>query len=480
MSPVKRAFEASNHIRPIQPGQRSIFRLDCSNDVIFYAPGYVALVGLPDADRFETMLTTPGDGVGPPALAALRDRLVQKAETALSARHRWQTGPFRPECLTLYLSNQCNLRCSYCYADAGPTASLKLGLNVIQAAARLVATSCREKNRPFTTVFHGGGEPTLDQAFARQVLTILDETAQNYELPAFRYIATNGVMAANKAKWLARRFDLVGLSCDGPADIQNRQRPAGGGGGTSHLVEQTAHILREQGCRFQVRVTITQNTLSRQAEIVDYLCQQLAPAAIHIEPAYLGGRASAPGRFEPEQAFEFVAHFLQARHKARQYDVPLLYVGSRVDTLHGPYCHVFRDVLNLVPGGVATACFKAVTAAQAGRNGLVIGTWQQEFGCFTVDDRAVGDLRRALSSISSACRGCFNRFHCVGECPDRCPRAESDFSQAGHRPGFRCRIQRALAMATLLERADRLRASANATTNRRESDGGYAKGASLI
>jgi uncharacterized protein len=479
MSLVQGAFEACQKVRPIQPSKRPIFRLDCPDDAIFFTPGYLGLVCLPDADQFERMLTIPRYGFEQPALVELRGALVHQAEAAMTTRRRWQTAPFRPECLTLYLSNQCNLRCLYCYADAGPHASLNLEINTIRSAASLVAKSCREKNCVFTIVFHGGGEPALDRDFAEQVLTMLDEVAQAYQVPTFRYVATNGAISKDKAIWLARRFDLVGLSCDGPPDIQNYQRPGWGGGETAHLVEQIADVLHEQGCRFHVRTTITKMTLHRQVEIVDYLCRQLSPSAIHLEPLYHGDAA----KFDPTDAADFVAQFLQAQARAAQDNVPLLYAGSRLNSIYGPYCQIFRDVLNLVPGGIATACFKATTATEASQNRVVIGDLNRESGQFVVNDQAIEDLRQSLIPTSSACLSCFNQFHCVGECPDRCLLVGTDLPGPDlYRPGFRCRIQKALAMVTLLETAEKLRAeiSGNVSTDERKSNYGYAYGTPVV
>ncbi len=483
MSLVEQAVTVCNTIRPIQTNGWPIFRLDCPDDAIFYTPGYLGLVNLPDAEQFEMMLASPEDDFKQPTLAKLRDTLVHKAEAAVAARRRWQTAPFSPECLTLYLTNQCNLACSYCYADAGPHTTQKLDMKTIRAAAKLVAQSCREKNCAFTTVFHGGGEPTLDRDFAEQVLTMLDEISQAYQVPIFRYIATNGAMSRAKAMWLARHFDLVGLSCDGPPDIQNDQRPNWSGGGTSHLVEQTAQILHQQDCRFQVRVTLTKKSLPRLVEIVDYLGRQLSPAAIHLEPLYQGGRAGETINFKTEDAPDFVALFLQARTRAAQYNVPVAYAGSRLDAIHGPYCQIFRDVLNLIPGGAATACFKITTATQASQNQLAIGSLHRALETFTINYQAIEDLRRSLIATSRACSSCFNQFHCVGECPDRCLLTETNlFKPNLQGPGFRCRIQKTLAMTTLLETADMLRdrMSSNHTANGRQTDYGYTRGTSIV
>ena len=269
-------------------------------------------------------------------------------------------------------------------------------------------------------------------------------------------------MSEEKARWLARRFDLVGLSCDGPADIQNRQRPRWDGGPSAQAVERTAHILHEEGCRLHVRTTITRATLTRQPEIASYICQELDPQEIHFEPVYVGGRSTATTQLGVQQCDQFVSHFWQAREVGKRHEIPLTASGTRPGSIHGPYCHVFRPVLNLVPGGVATACFKVTKAEQAIETGTVIGALDKEMGRFELDHFRVLALRRRLDPFSQ-CTGCFNQYHCAQECPDRCPLdKDGPVRDTSADPGFRCRVQKALARAILQETAETLWAEAQA------------------
>jgi radical SAM protein with 4Fe4S-binding SPASM domain len=275
------------------------------------------------------------------------------------------------------------------------------------------------------------------------------------------------VMSEAKAAWLARNFDLIGLSCDGPADIHDNQRPRWNGRSTLHTVERTAHIIKEEGASLHVRATITSATLHRQAEIASYLCQQFEPKEIHFEPVYLGGRSTIG--FRPDQAEEFAHHLLEARLLAEQYGVFLESSGSRLDSIHGPYCNVFRQVLNLVPddcseelavsdrarhaSDLATACFKAGRATDVREKGLIIGYLDRRTARFEIDYRKVQTLRQQLATMPSQCAECFNRYHCVGDCPDRCRLDTIDLTTEEPKPGFRCRTQKAVA-AAILARAD--------------------------
>ncbi len=429
------------HFRAVRAGGMPIQRRDGPAYALFYAPGYVCVVDRAEADRFA-------EQIGPTAPAPEARELWQRAEAAVVAAQRQQEEPFRPECLTLYLNNECALHCRYCYATPSAGPATRLGEEAIVAAAELVAANCRQKGLPLHVVFHGGGEPTLHLERVESVLARLEAVATRHGVGQFRYIATGGVLSERAAVWLARRFDLIGLSCDGPPEIQNAQRPRHDGRGTAHIVERTARILHAEGRRFHVRATITAQTLHRQAEIAAYLCQELRPAAIHFEPAYRGGRAA---ELEPDQAASFVAHFLEAQKLAQGYGVPLSFSGSRPGEVHGPYCHVFRQVLNLVPGGVATACFKITRAEDARERGLAIGAWREN-GCFDLDIARVDGLRQRLGMLPGACAECFNRYHCARACPDHCPLD----SPAGGIEGFRCRVQRWLTEAVIERTARRL------------------------
>jgi sulfatase maturation enzyme AslB (radical SAM superfamily) len=471
-------LEEADAFRPVHGTGWPVFRQDCAEYAMFYAPGCLCVVNLPDAERFETTIAPrknplESEPSARPEFVLSRGEgqsrrkeqnqdvdwgaeLWHRAELAVAEASRWQEEPFSPECLTLYMNNECNLSCVYCHTDPSPKPVARLELEAIAAAAEVVAENCRGKGRPFSAVFHGGGEPILHRQRVDRAMAQLEAVASAHDVEPFRYVATNGVMSEEKANWLARCFDLVGLSCDGPTDIQNHQRPRWGGGGTSHILERTAHILREEGCRLHVRTTITGATLHRQAEIAEYICQQFSPEEIHFEPVYLGGRTNAASGLVADHADEFVTHFQEAREVARRHGILLMASGSRPDSIHGPYCHVFRSVLNLVPGNVATACFKVTDAAQVRGKGAVIGALNGENGRFEVDHLRVQELRQQLDATLPECDSCFNRYHCVRECPDHCPLDDAHQSRDLSGPGFRCRVQKALAYAILRETAEDL------------------------
>ncbi len=448
--------ESAQALKPIRPGW-PVFRQDYADHSMFYAPGCLCLVAPSDAEHFETTIIPPDPTRKSDSTDDWGVRLWQRAERAIAETRRRQTTPFAPECLTLYLNNECNLDCVYCYTNPAHKPALRLELASVAAAAEVVIANCRQKGLPFRAVFHGGGEPTLHQKHIEEALILLDEMAIANNIERFYYIATNGVVSERKAQWLCRNFNLIGLSCDGMAEIQDRQRPRYGGGGTSQALERTADILHRANQPFHVRTTITNATLRRQSEIAAYICQRLAPKEIHFEPVYLGGKIGADAGLDSHQAETFVIHFLEARSIAREFDIPLSSSGCRLHLIHGAYCNVFRQVLNLIPGGVATACFKTTTALQTGKWDAIIGKNNSKTGHFEIDERHVRKLCRELDTLPPRCVDCFNRYHCVRECPDFCSLSDDAHPhENATEPSFRCRVQRTLAYAMLRESANRL------------------------
>lgn len=429
MSPARDALEA-------------VHRRDRRGYSWFHAPGYLVAVAAADVPGFERALAEgPGADTGVEARALL-------ASAGAAVERVQAPPPYDPVCLTLYLGNRCNLTCSYCYADPGAFRESRLDWPQIRAAATAVAARCAARGLPLVTVFHGGGEPTLYRDLIDRSLPRLRRVAASAGVPLFTHVATNGVMPAAQASWLAERFDSVSLSCDGPEPVQTRQRPTPDGGATTAAVERTAAIVTSAGTRLEVRATITPATIDRQPEIVDYLCRALNPAEIHVEPVYRAGRAAAE-RWRTAEAAAFVTGFLAARVVGAGFGVPVRTSIARPGEPHGTYCNLNRDVLQVVPGGVVSGCFLAHDTLTTVRSRTGIGVSSR--AGLELDASRIAALRSREPHRPDACRTCVNRYHCTLGCPDACP-----YDPDPAVGGFRCAVAKRLTTALLDAAAEAL------------------------
>lgn len=414
-------------------GELPIFTRSLGQKFLYYSPGYLAVVDRSIKEFFDQTL------VAKEPQGQVSTSLLKHAEQFSKNQDHLPDEEFKPTCLTVYMGNRCNLACRYCYSflNTENNARDTLTTGALHQALRIVAKNSQSQGKPLTVVLHGGGEPTL---YRNQIDPFLDEvssTAKVLGLATFFYIATNAAITTGVADWLARRFDLVGISCDGPADIQDHQRPTKTGKATSSQLERTARILRASGVPFHVRVTITPQTTTRQCEIIKYICEILDPIEIHLEPVYAGGRTRQQDINSQDQALLFVSNFLSARKLARHYGVPLQLSDIRPWELHGRYCQTERDVLQLIPGDGISACFKTATLAQAEQKGLLIGRFKNgKLGmCEAME---LNQLRQEFRNPPPGCLECFAYAHCTYGCPDICA-IDQDNNPGG---SFRCLVNR--------------------------------------
>lgn len=432
-----------------------VFLVDRNDRHLLYAPG--ESVGVNPAEALKLRKAAPPCESTPPAFLGERGSRIWRR--AAEAKIRWgqqAETPFAPECLTIYLSNRCDLSCKYCYAASrlknnGNVVSSRLfdqedlpliSDGLVEKATHYVARHCHDKEKPLTVVFHGGGEPTLHWDLLTRLVAITRNVAREHGVLWRSYLATHGALSVDKSRWLAKNIPLIGLSCDGPPDIQDRQRPRVGGQTTSALVERFAQVLRRHSAAFTVRVTVTKETVHRQAEIVRYVHDVLGGRDIRFEPAYAPYHRGE-NSFAPEDAELFVQHFRVAEDLARSIQCQLAVSGARLDEIHGPYCNVLRDVLHLTPDGTATACFLSTDGRRSDQQQMVIGHLDAASGEFVCDENRIAEIRRRAVMIPHRCEQCVNIYHCSRDCPEVCPVVGGE-DEPRSEGGFRCRVLKQL------------------------------------
>jgi oxygen-independent coproporphyrinogen-3 oxidase len=461
-------------------GQLPVFRLDRGHHSILYTAGQLAVIDPLDADDIEAAWQSNKCLARRSTAFRAAEWISRQAAAALQNHRHWQRRPFQPQCLTVYLSNICNMRCTYCFTAPGRTAGRRpsgktapvIDAATVAAAAKTVIDACAANNKPFQLVLHGGGEPTLHWPLIQTIVRQTRHMARQHQVSWRGHMATNGMLTRERAQWLGRHFHSIGLSCDGPPDIQDCQRPLKSGRKSSDIVARTAAAILATDARLTVRATITPATCTRQTEIVSYVHHQLGVRHMRFEPAY-HLQNSAGGLFRHEQADLFCDNFMQAQRKAGELGSTLHYSGLRPHELHGPYCNVLRQVLHLMPDGRASACFFRTDAAAPDNQALCVGRMDDRSDRFRLDPQAISKHGKAASATPQQCRQCLNQLHCTYGCPERCAVLRRRPPAATHQDDphldtrFRCRVNRRLARHWIVAQADRIIDSQTTAATRR-------------
>jgi radical SAM protein with 4Fe4S-binding SPASM domain len=397
--------------------------------------------------------------------------LEESARRALNLYKEKSEEAFIPECLTVYLSNDCNFQCQYCYShqstslncneNPAPENQSIMNPAIVFSAAELVAGYCKETRKKFHLVFHGGGEPTFHLDRLKTIRSQMGALCKRFNIELFSYIATNGYLDESTVYWLIKNISLIGLPCDGPPELQDTLRPSKSGKKSSYFIERTARILREKDHPFIVRSTITPFTIEKQEDIVLYLQEILGAREIRFEPVYLSDESNKLG-FKPHQAAIFVESFLKAQKLAQHLGCQLSLSGARVDELHGPHCNVTKQVLQVSPSGVASACFlfSPEKSNNSGTSPWEIGELTEDGTTFQLDRDRISEFRKKAFEIPENCKDCVNMLHCARNCPDTCYiHPETPFhnareiSSSPKNNNFRCQVQRLLTEHWIMENA---------------------------
>jgi uncharacterized protein len=172
--------------------------------------------------------------------------------------------------LTCHVAMDCNLRCTYCYADTGPYGGPRDMM--CEGTARdyvdlLLKSSGDTKDVNFTFF---GGEPFMNWKVMRATVLYGEQRAREVGKHIHFGVTTNGTLLdEEKIDFVVDHRVQVTVSMDGPPEVQNRFRILTDGQGSYDLVMAKVKPLLER-MRVACRVTLTRKTLEVQ-RIVDHL-----------------------------------------------------------------------------------------------------------------------------------------------------------------------------------------------------------------
>lgn len=355
---------------------------------------------------------------------------------------------FNPYEVTLFLTSLCNLRCTYCYADAGRR-NVQMSWDAARAAIELVAENAGLAGREdFVVGFHGGGEPTLAWDLMQSCVEFAEKTGDNKGLTPHIHTASNGILSAQQQNFIIQHFSGINISMDGPRDIQNRQRPRRDGSGSFERVMDSLRHFEEAGFPFDVRITVTRQSTPLMKEIVEFFSSNFPSLRqLHIEPAWYCGRCLTSGEQSP-QAQDFIGNFLSAMSVARKKDINLFYSGARIDTITNRFCGAPGEGFSVMPEGVVSSCYEVCEPDDSRADIFHYGQYDPIQGRFIFDTRKINNLRSLAVNHIPFCQDCFCKWHCAGDCMAK---TLKDINPESHHGSERCQINREITLAQLQE-----------------------------
>lgn len=346
----------------------------------------------------------------PPEAAAAKDADVVKERPAPGAVVN----------IALFLAQSCNLACTYCYGRGGSYG----GGGLMRAdTARKAVDWLMANSGAFRKVHIGffGGEPLLN-------LPVLKETVDYAKAQAARHgkqvhfgITTNATLLDEEiAAYLGQENIRPLVSCDGPAEIHDRQRPFRDGQGSHLAVTAGARLLQAAFPKLMARATLCGDTdpftVRRGLEESGFAHCSLTLAS----PVLLEG----DGMPEDQAGHEAAAARMLAFRRKEARDVFAAVAGRGLDPEHPP-------------AGLALALLSGLATGEKRHAGCGIGRGMrgvsvdggiypchrfaglEEFRLGGLDDyrsEGLNDYHRAVVENLPRCRSCWARYFCGGGC----------------------------------------------------------------
>ena len=214
---------------------------------------------LVDDEAVSATLEMICSGRIPPIDQDLREQ--REALELLPAQNACPKKERRPEPIpirniALFVTQQCNLRCIYCYGDGGGYGS---GGEMTRETARQAVDWIIKQSRKVKrlTIRFFGGEPLLNFPLIRDVVQYARERGAACGKEFSFTITTNAsLLDDEKIAFLKDQQIEPFVSLDGPRDVQDRQRPFGNGKGSYEAIvpkiKKLLAVLPETACRATV------------------------------------------------------------------------------------------------------------------------------------------------------------------------------------------------------------------------------------
>jgi len=357
----------------------------------------------------------------PPAdreiLEGLRDARILAPS---GARHRLEAAEFDIASIplttmVLEVAQDCNLACTYCYAEGGSYGRPVRLLDPATArqAVRKLIDDSGEKETATLVIF--GGEPLLNMPAVTAAVEEAQVLSREKGKRVFVSLTTNGTLLnPDIIDFIHTNRIAVAVSLDGPADLHDANRPdVNGYGSYTTITGNLAELLQGASAAVAARVTLTPYQRPRVEEVFFHLLE-LGFHEVGIAPVSPVRLELLPDTDQEEAlllGFTALARtFLKAAQANRL--LPFTNLIDLLARLHlgqtkSVSCGAGYGYLAVDTEGGLFVCHRLV-----GDESFRVGTLDQ--------GADPSEIRRALDSVTCGkqemCRDCWARTLCSGGC----------------------------------------------------------------
>ena len=320
---------------------------------------------------------------------------------------------FSPTRVTISCTNTCAQRCVYCCGTPAHQNRAVLDLDFCRAAVELAAAASVARSETLWAFFHGVGEPTNVWSCFADCVRIVKEVARSNGVTSCLSLCTCGQLETARAQWIADNFDEVHVSMDGPPDIQSRQRPRFDGGDALVRPLGLARAVRAAGRTPYVHVTITESSVRRMPEIVEFMARKIGRCKLNFGMMYSSTWVD-PALASPPAWQDFVHGFGEALDRGTELGVQVRHPEVTPEILPRAQRDGATNHFCLTPPNIVTAFYDIPREGGASPELGAYGWYDKQRNSIQFDHAKRLRIAAELESMP-CCEACACRFACMAQ-----------------------------------------------------------------
>lgn len=315
-----------------------------------------------------------------------------------------------PKTLTawLHVTNECNLRCDYCYITKTPDKmDVEQGRQSVDAVFRsAIANGFQSVKLKFA-----GGESTMNFSLLLELFDYARSQALEKGLGLAGVVLTNGVgITERMIDALQERKIKLSISLDGVGEYHDAQRKFINGKGSFHLVERSLDRLAARGLAPSITITVSNRNLEGLPQVVDFVLQRNLPFTINF---YRENECST-GHVDLAYNDEKIIEAMKKAFAVIENNLPphsllgSLVDRARLDAPHSKPCGVGDSYLVIDQNGKVAKCHMEIERS------ITDVSMPDPLKLIQLDQ--IG-IQNVSVEEKEGCRDCTWRYWCAGGCP---------------------------------------------------------------
>lgn len=314
-------------------------------------------------------------------------------------------GHCNKRCLSVFLTDACNLSCRYCYCK--PSAEKENAMITFDFVKAAIDDFFSTEKRLYIRFF-GNGEPTLCLDLIKEIVAYCKLLTEDTTFE----LQTNGYFSDDICNWIGENIDIIWVSYDGTSEANAYYRILPDGGSANQIVEKNIVKLTQSEKVFGVRSTIGRKNIHTQINMIDnmerlnvkYLFSDIMFAS--VEDGMLYEESISP--------MEYAKYFLEARKYANTKNI---YYGSfftiNFDEKVSIFCRSCLPMPHLTVDGYVSCCDMGYSCDN---EALIYGQYSSSENKITYDAEKISYIQKRSADNIPQCQECKAKYHCAGGC----------------------------------------------------------------